>query len=805
MQLKSLEKRLAKDEDFRENYTSTIKGDLNKGYIIEVPDAHKVENRSDKEWYLPHHPVLIPNKPGKVRRVLNGAAQFHGASLNKSLLTSTDLLQNLIYVLLRFRQHPYAVSADIEGMFLQVGVLPSGQPSLRFLWREYPTTNVVVYQYTRHKFGAKDLPTCANYALQRTARDNAKFYPEATKAALENFYMDDYLDSVESPERAINRSKELVHLHLGGFKLTNSVSNVPNLADRIDGSPQSTEPKVIVSCQEDSSHLLGLKWDHTNYTLVVSRGTSCAITKSLTQRLVLSLVSKVFDPIGLVAPFTVGARLLLKDIWRVTGQQWNDELPLDMVQRFLVWSADLPKLENIKIFGSYFRWLFDNVELHMFGDSSQDIFSAVAFLPAQVTTPTGKIKTELAFVLGKARMATMKVMTVPKLELQAALLAARLKREITQALTVTVNQVFTWADSTTVLQWINSNKKQLIFVANRVCEILEYTSVDQWNHVATKDNPADAGTRGMSAEILQLSSWVKGPHFLTSSRFPFVPNKDVINDIKLGVNQAVTTEDTVSLTTSVKKQITSVPSIFPFDKFKSYQKYLRIAAYVLRLLPKHAGYRNLGGSITDPTEPDEAERHLQYLVQGESFETEGKDLPNNKSVQRSSRIAPHSPFISPNGLIRSSGRIKRLTEVGFNVKYPIVLDARHPFVKLFHEHFHVKHYDPGVEYLRSIVQEHYTMRKLRSSLRSIKAHFLRCRELQAVTMQPIMSDLPKERLKYQSPPFTNNGVDYFGPFYVTVRRTTEKRWVLPLHLSHYSRCPCRDSYIHGHQFLCYGS
>ena len=135
-----------------------------------------------------------------------------------------------------------------------------------------------MYQYTRHIFGAKDSPTSANYALQRTARDNATLYPEAAKAVLENFYMDDYLDSVESPEKAINRSKELVHLlHLGGFKLKKFVSN---LADRIDGSPQSTEPMVIVSCQEDSSHVLGLKWDHTNDTLVVSRSTSCAITKS---------------------------------------------------------------------------------------------------------------------------------------------------------------------------------------------------------------------------------------------------------------------------------------------------------------------------------------------------------------------------------------------------------------------------------------------------------------------------------------------------------------------------------------------
>ena len=204
---------------------------------------------------------------------------------------------------------------------------------------------------------------------------------------------------------------------------------------------------------------------------------------------------------------------------------------------------------------------------------------------------------------------------------------------------------------------------------------------------------------------------------------------------------------------------------------------MRIAAYVLQHLPKYAGYnRNLDGSITDPTEHDKTERHLQYLVQGESFETKRKDLLDNKSVKRSSKIAPHPPFLSPNGLIRSSDRIKRLIEVGFNVKYPIILDARHSFVKLFLEHTHVKHYHQGVEYLRTIVQENYTVLKLRSSLRSIKAHCLRCREFQLVTMQPIMSDLPKERLAYQSPTFTNTGFDYFGPFYLTVRRATEKTW-----------------------------
>ena len=126
----------------------------------------------------------------------------------------------------------------------------------------------------------------------------------------------------------------------------------------------------------------------------------------------------------------------------------------------------------------------------------------------------------------------MKVMTVPKLDLQAALLAARLKREICRALTVTADKVFMWTDSTIVLQWINSTNKHHI---NRVSEILESTSVDQWNHVATYDSPADAGTCGMSAEILQSSSWVRGPEFLRTKQFPFVPNTGVVDNIKLGV------------------------------------------------------------------------------------------------------------------------------------------------------------------------------------------------------------------------------------------------------------------------------
>ena len=127
----------------------------------------------------------------------------------------------------------------------------------------------------------------------------------------------------------------------------------------------------------------------------------------------------------------------------------------------------------------------------------------------------------------------MKMLSIPKLELQAALLASRLKDDIEKALTLSISKVFMWTDSTTVLQWLNSTSKQPVFVANRVAEILESTSIDQWFHVLSGDNPADTGTRGITADFLKQSSWVNGPSFLKTSDWPFNPNTEVNDKIRL--------------------------------------------------------------------------------------------------------------------------------------------------------------------------------------------------------------------------------------------------------------------------------
>ena len=285
-----MERRLSKDPELRERYGDTFREDIRKDYVI-TAEAHDPSKRSDREWYLQHHPVVNPKKSGNVRRVLNGAYKFHGTSLNKSLLVGPDLLQNIIFVLLRFRQHKNAVSADIEGMFLQVRVPAHDQISLRFLWQEDNTSDVVVHQYTHHIFGARDSPICANFALRKTATDNMSTYPEAASIVNKKFYMDDYLDLFENVTHAIKISRNLVSLlKLGGFILTKFVSNAVEITSAMnpeDCETSSSPIKEICNGAEKSSHVLGLKRDHVKDTLVVSRGVDCPLDKALTQRTVL--------------------------------------------------------------------------------------------------------------------------------------------------------------------------------------------------------------------------------------------------------------------------------------------------------------------------------------------------------------------------------------------------------------------------------------------------------------------------------------------------------------------------------------
>ena len=325
-QLYSLERRSQRDPKLKELYQQSIDTDVEKGFVKKLSKS-EVKGTFGKEWFLPHHPVLNPNKPGKVRRVCNAAAKYKDLCLNDKLLTQPDLLHGLIGTIFGFQEGPIALTVDIESMFLQVQIPERDKSCLRFLWRPTMNKPAQIYEYQRHDRDAKSSPTCANYALKRVAINNRDQFPIATKAIQNNFYMDDFIKSVEEPEKAIKVFKQLqLLLSKHRVELKKWITNSDVVTDAIpeDLRSISKTKQNEVELSNEGSSPLGLQWTIIDDSLQVCRGTSEEVETTITQRKILSLVSSVFDPLGLFAQFSFQMRRLLKSIWAKNGQHWDN-------------------------------------------------------------------------------------------------------------------------------------------------------------------------------------------------------------------------------------------------------------------------------------------------------------------------------------------------------------------------------------------------------------------------------------------------------------------------------------------------
>ena len=196
---------------------------------------------------------------------------------------------------------------------------------------------------------------------------------------------------------------------------------------------------------------------------------------------------------------------------------------------------------------------------------------------------------------------------------------------------------------------------------------------------------------------------------------------------------------------------------------------------MLHILPKFSGNRTKSGSITDPEELLEAGCRIFPLVQTESFSAEKKNLLTSSPISKTSVLVTSPPFIVPNQLLRAIGPTKRPEVATFDVKHPILLDSRTLLVHLYLQYSDNKHSNQGVEYLRALIQQRFAIVTLGATLRSIEFKCVPCRKRKAVTLNPMILDVPKERLALGYPPFTNTALLYFGPFYVSVKRSSEKR------------------------------
>jgi hypothetical protein len=429
-----LRKRLIKDNGLRQQYCEILQDHLNKGYISKVTYVDQGVPR----WFLPHHPVMNPNKPGKVRVVFDCAATFNGMSLNKMLLQGPDVANKLTGVLLRFRERAVAISADIQEMFLQVRIPQKHRRALSFLWWDSGLLDGLpeIFEMNVHPFGAVSSPFCANYALRRTAADNEhRFSKKAKMVVYNNFYVDDCLVSVDTIHEAQTLVKELNELlTCGGFFLTKWISNFPEVLVSIPKADQIVNIKDLDLRQQAPQKALGLSWDvYTDCFMV-----NVAIpVKSMTRRGLLSSLSSLYDPLGYLAPLLLPAKNLMQDLCR-RSLGWDDDINSHEKSIWEKWLHSIGLASGFKIPRCLHPSAFcpTNYELHMFSDASETGYGAVGYL--KMISTEGRV--HCSFLMGKSRVAPIKYVSIPRLELVAAVLATKLMKHLLQELSLPITR-----------------------------------------------------------------------------------------------------------------------------------------------------------------------------------------------------------------------------------------------------------------------------------------------------------------------------------------------------------------------------
>ena len=415
------------------------------------------QGEAGKTWYIPHHGVIHPRKPGKVRVVFDCSAEFGGTSLNKQLLSGPDLTNQLVGVLTRFREEQVAYIADIEAMFHQVHIPDDQRSLLTFLWWENGDINNPVedYEMCVHLFGGVSSPSCCNYALKRTSVDYGKeFGPDAARTSQRNFYVDDMLKSSKDVTTAIELIKKVQGIcKAGGFNLTKFLSNNIEVIKSIpeEYCRSNIDFKELECGEAQKERALGVIWNIQKDTF----GFRISLKqKPATKRGMLSELSSVYDPLGLAAPFILKGR---KIIQKLCQQElgWDERVPNEVQTEWQIWRSKLPVLQDIEV-RRYIKPVgFEKIvesSIHHFSDASEDGYGQASYL----RLVNDQAEVHCILLMGKARVSPLKYVSIPRLELVAATLSVKVGLLLRQELEMKIDKEYFWTDSKVVLGYINN-------------------------------------------------------------------------------------------------------------------------------------------------------------------------------------------------------------------------------------------------------------------------------------------------------------------------------------------------------------
>lgn len=729
-------------------------------------------DEEEEVWYLPVFGVYHPRKPDQIRGVFDSSATFRGLSLNDVLMSGPDLNNSLLGVLIRFRKEPVAITADIQQMFHCFYVRPDHRNYLRFFWHRNNDFNedLIEHRMRVHVFGNKPSPSVATYGLHRTALDaKDSFGPDVTDFVLKHFYVDDGLISVPTEKQAVDLMKRTQHalaVH-GNLRLHKIASNSKDVVREFDPDDLSKELKSLeLSADLPIQRSLGLYWNMNldTFTFQIS-----SEEKPLTRRGVLSVINSIYDPLGFAAPVTIEGKLILRQL-TVGSTGWDEPLIDIEGQKWQTWKRMLSDLQDVSIPRQYVPCSLQGnirIKLHVFCDASEKAIAAVAYIHVIYD----ENKHYVGFVIGKTKVAPPHGHTIPRLELCSALLAVEIYQLANEHLNIEFDSVKFYSDSRVVLGYItNQTRRFFIYVSNRVEQILKHSTPEQWNYVPTGLNPADIGTRGIAANKLQSSAWIQGPiDFLMRQSLEPDDASNLIT-CKSDVNTYLSEVEPVPEATSGQSIV---------DRFERFSQWSRLVL-AFGILKTRARQRRKKTSYNQSVTFSEAENFIISVVQHSVYSEEIRCISSAQALQRGSAIQALGPVLDEQGILRVGGRLNKLKLNNFE-KNPAIIPGSHHIATLLVRHHHdlLKHQG-----------RHLTEGAVRSAglwitggkrlVSSVIYKCITCKKLRGKIAAQKMADLPADRLE-PAPPFTNVGVDVFGPWQVITRKTrggsaSSKRW-----------------------------
>ncbi len=649
--LKSLEKR-----GLMTAYDQEMKKMVESGYAEPVPVVDM--QNTGKVWYLPHQAVISEKKPGKVRIVFDCAAKYDGESLNDKAYQGPDLNNKLLNVLLRFRENTIAITADIEAMYNQVRIPSSDRDALRFLWVD-ESGNVTCYRMTSHLFGGIWCASSSTYALRRVLMDS-EVDEIVSKTITDSFYVDDCLDSVTSTAaaRQVALGTQQV-LSTRGFRLTKFIITDEDVLGEI---PEADRAKEVKDLCESQSKALGVSWDvsRDEFYYVVNMNSD---DTDVTKRVMLSIIAATYDPLGLIGPVLMCGRIILQEAVRCRCT-WDDPVPPDLRARWQHWIESLANHVHKMRFSRCIKpTQFDDstIELHHFSDASSQAYGCCSYI--RCINKTGEVHVYL--IMSKSRIAPIKQMTIPRLELQGAVLAAKSDLLLKSELRLDICASFFWTDSKIVLAYLQNDTSRFhVFVGNRVSLITSITDVTQWNHVAGADNPADLITRVQNPDSMDMEKWIHGPEFLRSNKAPWQPTGEQY------VLCASDPEVKKSVQSTYVTEVVSHPIDVLAAYYSSWYKLKRALAIWLRLV-KILRSEKISGILT-VAEVKTAEFFIIKHMQQQSYQQEIERLSSGLPLLKASPLRDLDPVLNGEGVLCVGGRLK-YADVLSEVKHPVII------------------------------------------------------------------------------------------------------------------------------------